>query len=59
MKKSFLSLLPILGIVAMTATSCSDNCCTFSVLKECEGDEPAGQTWEEHKADLEAAGWNC
>ena len=60
MKKSFLTLIPALAIIALTMTSCADNCCTLLTAKVCESDLPAGYAdWAEYSATLEAAGYSC
>lgn len=58
MKKYF--FLSVFAIGTMTLTSCeNEECCKFLTVKECEGEEPSGLTWEEYKAQLDAAGYNC
>ena len=61
MKKSFLTLVPALAIIALTMTSCADNCCTFLTAKICEEDVDnyGYDNWEDYKASLEAAGYSC
>ncbi len=60
MKKSFLTLIPALAIIAVTMSSCADNCCTLLTAKICESDMPAGyDSWDEYKDYLESAGYNC
>lgn len=63
MKKSFLTLIPALAIIAVTMSSCADNCCTAvgGVLKYCEDDYEASgyDSWEEAKEALSNSGWNC
>lgn len=60
MKKAFLTLIPALGFVAMTMTSCEDNCCTLATAKICEDDLPAGYDgWDEYADYLESIGYSC
>ena len=56
--KKFL-FLAAFAFGAMTFTSCSNDCCKLLTVKECEGDEPDGMTWEEYKASLDSIGYNC
>jgi hypothetical protein len=45
---------------AATMSSCNrEECCTLLTVKECEGEEPSGLTWDEYKAQLDAVGYNC
>ena len=61
MKNSFLSLVPTLAIIALTMSSCADDCCTFRTVKECESDLPAGYAdWAEYSEYLEKTkGYSC
>lgn len=58
MKKYF--FLAVFAVGVMTITSCKNQeCCKFLTVKYCEDDTPSGQSWDDYKADLEAAGYNC
>jgi hypothetical protein len=60
MKKSLLTLVPALAIIALTTTSCADDCCTFLTAKICESDLPVGYpNWAAYKAELENQGYSC
>jgi hypothetical protein len=60
MKKSLLTLVPALAIIAISATSCADKCCTLLTAKVCESDLPAGYAdWDAYAASLETAGYSC
>ncbi len=60
MKKSLLTLVPALAIIALTMTSCADDCCKYSGVNICESDFNAslynGLTWDEWKAAADASG---
>ncbi|MFM1877026.1 MAG: hypothetical protein RL266_2763 [Bacteroidota bacterium] len=52
--------LAVFAFGATTLTSCNqEDCCKLLTVKYCEGDEPSGLTWDEYKAQLDAAGYNC
>lgn len=61
MKKALLAIVPVMGLVAMTMSSCSSNCCTYLTLKVCEDDfdNTLYDNWDDAKTTLEAAGYNC
>ncbi|MCF8257787.1 MAG: hypothetical protein K9J06_09545 [Flavobacteriales bacterium] len=60
MKKAFLTLIPALGFVAMTMTSCKDNCCTFATAEICEEDLATGyDNWDDYATYLESIGYTC
>ncbi len=60
MNKSFIKFIPVLGFIAMMATSCADDCCKYAGVNICESDFNAslygGLTWEEWKEAADAAG---
>jgi hypothetical protein len=61
MKKAFLAIVPVLGLVAMTMSSCSSNCCTLLTAKICEDDFDGTlyDNWDDAKEYYESAGWSC
>jgi hypothetical protein len=49
-----------LAIIAVTMSSCADNCCTLLTAKICESDMPAGyDSWDEYADYLDSIGYNC
>ena len=58
MKKLF--FVAVLAFGAMVIASCNNSdCCKLLTVKYGEGDEPSGMTWDDYKAQLDAAGYNC
>jgi len=60
MKKSFLTLIPALAIIALAATSCADRCCTKSGATDiCESDLGSAASYDAVVALNEANGYSC